>query len=175
MAEHSHDDQWRKNIPADFEGRQAAEWDGEIDVGVVYKSAVAIVIAVVVAFVFCWFLIDGFAAFRETPQISPLAEAQVRHLPPSPQLRSHPEAELTALRAEVATATQEYGWADQSAGRVHIPVAKAIDLVLAGGKVQATAAPVPTAAPPTDAPPAAAEPAAAEPSHAEPAHAGAPH
>ncbi len=131
MADAHHDDAWRKNIPADFDGRQGKDWDDEIDVGIVYKSAAAIVIAVVVAFVFCWLLIDGFAAFSEEPEMSPLAEANLRRLPPSPQLQPTPEGELNAMRAEMAVQTEEYGWADQMNRRVHIPVAKAMDMVLA--------------------------------------------
>lgn len=131
MADAHHDDAWRKNIPADFDGRQGNDWDDEIDVSMVYKSAVAIVIAVAVAFGFCWLLIDGFEAFSEEPQMSPLAEAHLRHLPPSPQLQPTPEGELDAMRAEMAGQTEEYGWADQLNRRVHIPVQKAMDLVLA--------------------------------------------
>ncbi len=106
---HGHDDQWRKNIPADFEGRHGREWDEEIDVSVVYKSAVAIVIAVAVAFGFCWLLIQGFDSFFGDHEVSALAEARERHLPPSPQLAPMPEAELNALRAQVAVETQELG------------------------------------------------------------------
>ncbi len=32
---------WRKNIPADFDGRHGRDWDDEVDAGIVYKSAVA--------------------------------------------------------------------------------------------------------------------------------------
>jgi hypothetical protein len=130
-----HADQWRKNIPADFDGRHADDWDGEIDAGIIYKSAVAVVVTVAVAFVFCWLLLGGLAKLAEKPVLSPLAEARERHLPPSPQLEASPTRLLTNLRGEVAGKTGEYGWADQSAGRVHIPVDKAIDLVLAGRKI----------------------------------------
>jgi hypothetical protein len=132
---HHHEDTWRKNIPADFDGRHGGEWDGEIDAGVIYKSAVAVVVTVAVAFGFCWLLLEGFAKLADEPVLSPLAEARARHLPPSPQLEASPTRLLTNLRGEVADKTGAYGWSDQSAGRVHIPVDKAIDLVLAGRKI----------------------------------------
>lgn len=137
-ADHGHDhhaDQWRKNIPADFDGRHAEDWDGEIDAGIIYKSAVAVVVTVAVAFVFCWLLLGGFAKFSDEPVLSPLAEANERHLPPSPQLEASPTRLLTNLRGEVAGKTGEYGWSDQTTGRVHIPVDKAIDMVLTGRRI----------------------------------------
>lgn len=140
MADQHHDSLWRKNIPADYDGRHGKEWDDEIDVGIVYKSAVAVVITVAVAFGFCWLLLGGFAAFTDEPVLSPLAEAQGRHLPPSPRLEADPVHQLTELRTAVAGETQEYGWSDQLSGRVHIPVDKAIDLVLSGGRLQAAPA-----------------------------------
>lgn len=168
---HGHDDLWRKNIPADFDGRHGRDWDDEIDIGIVYKSAVAVVVAVAVAFVFCWLLLEGLASFSDKPVLSPLAEANARHLPPTPQLAPLPEAELTALRAEVFTEVQEYGWADQAAGRVHIPVDKAIDLVLAGRKIDVelpTGQPVDVTAPPASSPAAPAVPPTGAPAHPVP-------
>lgn len=145
MADQHHDAMWRKNIPADFDGRHGKGWDDEIDAGIIYKSAVAVVVAVAVAFGFCWLLLGGFAAFTEEPMLSPLAEAQERHLPPTPQLEVTPDRILTGLRADNAVATQEYGWADPLTRRIHIPVDQAIDMVLAGGTLKA-AAPAPGSA-----------------------------
>jgi hypothetical protein len=149
MADQHHDALWRKNIPADFDGRHGKEWDDEVDVGIVYKSAVAVVVAVAVAFGFCWLLLGGFAAFTDEPVISPISEVQDRHLPPSPQLEPDPVRQLTELRATAASESHDYGWSDQLTGRVHIPVDKAMDLVLSGGRLQAAAGAAP-ADPPAD-------------------------
>lgn len=165
MADTHHDDLWRKNIPADYDGRHDGDWDAEIDTKVVYQSAVAIVVAVVVAFGFCWFLLAGFAAFVEEPVLSPLAEAQIRHLPSTPALQSSPTHELDVMRKDMAAQTGGYGWADPLAGRVHIPVAKAMDLVLSGHvKVVADkpAADIAVPAAPVAAPAPAPEPAPAD-------------
>lgn len=183
MADQHHDALWRKNIPADYDGRHGKDWDDEIDVSIVYKSAVAVVVAVAVAFGFCWLLLGGFAAFTDEPVLSPLAEANQRHLPPTPQLEVIPDRLLKDLRAHNATATQDYGWADPLTHRIHIPVDKAIDMVLANGALKA-AAPAPdavAAVAPTSAPTAdaaggahagdpAAAPHAADPHAAPPAH-----
>lgn len=166
MADTHHDDLWRKNIPADYDGRQDGDWDAEIDTKVVYQSAVAIVVAVVVAFVFCWYLLAGFAVFVDEPVLSPLAEAQVRHLPATPALQSSPTNELDGMREDMAAQTGGYGWADPLADRVHIPVTKAMDLILAGhvkvvadkpAAAIAIAAPAPVPAAPAPAPAAAAD------------------
>jgi hypothetical protein len=154
-------DGWRKNIPADFEGRQGEQWDDEIDTSFAYKTAILIAVSVALSFVLCWALIKGLEAWRDKPE-SPIAEANLRQLPPTPVLQSAPEAELTGLRQEMGQRLHGFGWTDQLDHRVYIPVDRAMDLVLQGhpriGVEPAAERPVdvpaPTAAPaaPTPAP-----------------------
>lgn len=152
-----HDDLWRAKIPADYDGRQGDNWDDEIDTGFAYRSAVLVTIAVAFSFVFCWFLIKGLDSFMEKPQ-SPIAEQNQRQLPPSPILQSSPEEELRVMRGEMEQRLNGYGWTDQLDQRVHIPVQRAMELVLQGspripvekgGEKPVDVTPVPAPAAPT--------------------------
>lgn len=48
---------------------------------------------------------------------------------PAPQLQPDPVADLNKFRASVEEQLNTYGWVDQKAGVVHIPVERAIDIV----------------------------------------------
>lgn len=124
---------WRKNIPEDFQGKHAEHWDGEINVGMVYKSGVAILLAFIIALGVCWLLIIALLDFQEDPYVSPIPEASLRRLPPSPLLQAKPEAEMEEMRADLQQHMTSYGWLDELEGRVHIPIERAMTLVLADG------------------------------------------
>lgn len=164
----SHEDRWRAKIPADFDGRQGENWDDEIDTGFAYRTAVLIVISLAFSIVLCLLMIKGIDALRDKPQ-SPIAEANARQLPPTPVLQSSPDEELGLMRAEMAGRLHGYGWTDQLDDRVHIPVDKAMELVLKGSpRIEVE----PTAEPPVDVTPAPTpEPPLADQT-AAPAHGG---
>jgi hypothetical protein len=67
------------------------------------------------------------------PTVSPLVTETQRTLPPSPRLQAQPHRELvdycTAQQEQVTT----YNWVDRQSGVVHIPVDRAMDMVLARG------------------------------------------
>ena len=58
---------------------------------------------------------------------------QARALPPLPQLQAHPESDLEELRAKDQQELDSYGWVDRTRGIVHIPIEKAMDLILERG------------------------------------------
>lgn len=124
-------DLWRKNLPADFDGRHGKNWDDEVKMGPIIWSTVAVAVSVVVAFVFCWWLVLILEDFREEPQFSPIAEANERRLPPQPWVQPKPEIEMEELREQLAARMSGYGWSDQLEGMVHIPVDAAKEIVLA--------------------------------------------
>ncbi|MCG8457518.1 MAG: hypothetical protein MI919_14685 [Holophagales bacterium] len=128
-------DLWRKNIPADFQGKMADEWDGEIPMKPIVWSTVAIVIAFVIAVIFCyWLMVGPFETMRQAmvkSYVSPMAEANARRLPPTPLLQSKPEAEMDVWLETMEERTSGYGWVDQLDNRVHIPIEKGMELVLA--------------------------------------------
>jgi hypothetical protein len=67
------------------------------------------------------------------PPASPLPEANVRRLPPSPVLQAHPHQDLQNYCAEQERLVSTYGWVDQQSGVVRLPIDRAVDLILARG------------------------------------------
>jgi hypothetical protein len=55
--------------------------------------------------------------------------------PPAPRLQTAPRSDLEAMRAGEDATLHSYGWVDRSAGRVRIPIERAMELVAkSGGK-----------------------------------------
>jgi hypothetical protein len=74
----------------------------------------------------------GLLASRESAKsaaVSPLAGAYGRRVPPQPRLQTHPLADLAALHAAENATLDGYGWVDEEAGIVRIPIERAIDLL----------------------------------------------
>ncbi|HKS97122.1 MAG TPA: hypothetical protein VJV74_13445 [Terriglobia bacterium] len=65
------------------------------------------------------------------PPASPFEN--VRQLPPSPRLQVTPVADLDRYLAEQQHELTTYGWVDQKAGVVRIPIDRAMDLLLQKG------------------------------------------
>jgi hypothetical protein len=83
---------------------------------------------------------------------SPLVQEGQRQLPPSPRLQVHPHQELVEYCEGQQKVVNSYGWVNQQAGVVHIPVDRAMDLVLQKGLPARAASEVPPGSP-TVAPP----------------------
>ncbi len=66
-----------------------------------------------------------------------------RHLPPSPRLQAFPAKDLAAFQAQQLSRAESYGWVDKQAGVAHVPVEKAMEMLLKSG--------LPVAADPADA------------------------
>ena len=65
------------------------------------------------------------------PPASPFEN--VRTLPPAPRLQVAPVEDLAHYQAAQASALNSYGWVDQKAGVVRIPIDRAMDLLLERG------------------------------------------
>lgn len=147
--------------------------DREIDTRVIYKSGIALLVVTVLAMAAMWLMVrlfQGREARTDRPP-SPLAEANERRMPPGPLLQVTPEAELQAFREEESRQLTTYGWIDRSRGVAHIPIERAMELVLANAEALGPAA---AAVDPAAVEPAAVEPAATEPPATEPPAAPAP-
>lgn len=79
------------------------------------------------------------AEFRRSgapPQPAPPAE-----IPPVPRLQTNPAADYAALRRAQQARLDSFGWVDVGKGIVHLPIARAIDILLERGlPVRAAAA-----------------------------------
>jgi hypothetical protein len=133
----------------------------DIGVGAVLYFLVGLAASIMLVY----FLADGLYSFlskrveSEQAPVSPLvtnAPADTRHLPidyrdylkqnfPSPQLEIDERTQLDGIRTEEANILSTYGWVDQKAGIVRIPIDRAMDLIAQRGlAVRQQGAPVQT-------------------------------
>lgn len=63
---------------------------------------------------------------------NPMA-AGASQVPPTPRLEEHPAIEMQQLHAQEDRTLSSYGWADKKAGKVRIPVDRAMELYLQRG------------------------------------------
>jgi hypothetical protein len=70
---------------------------------------------------------------RQDPAPSPIAEANLRQLPPEPRLEVHPTLALQELRAREDSILLSYGWEDREAGVARIPVERAMEIIARDG------------------------------------------
>ncbi len=113
--------------------------------GIVY-----FLLALVVITVLCLFGIKGLYAFLDhrekasQPQVSPLVTnipSDTLHIPPgypqsvfpSPKLEEDERGQLNGIRMEEERTLYSYGWVDEKAGTVHIPIERAMDLLAQRG------------------------------------------
>ena len=124
-------DVWRKNIPEDFDGRFGDKFDDEVAMGPVVQVTIGVVAACVAGFLIIWGMMvwNDDKVEASIPVAAPIDQANEQKLPTGPLLQADPEAELEAMRHEMSTRLNGYGWVDPSAGVVHIPIAQAIGLL----------------------------------------------
>lgn len=113
----------------------AETFDREIDRRSIWGFAVAVTAVTLLVHLIVWGMM---ASYRRTatgrdPAPSPLAEANVRRLPPVPRLQNNPEAAMARLRAREEAQLTTYGWIDRAAGVGRIPIERAIDLLIEQG------------------------------------------
>jgi hypothetical protein len=108
-------------------------------VGYILLTAVAIVLMMAGCEAIIWFTMGKFAEKRPLDKtveargivIAPNLEILQRFPAPHLQINSHDD--LMALRAREDAELNGYGWVDHSNGIVRIPIARAMDLILARG------------------------------------------
>jgi hypothetical protein len=103
-------------------------------------------VALAVVTVLCIFALRGLYSYlenRETasqPAVNPLVTnvpKDTLHIPlgypqsvfPSPKLEEDERGQLNAIRMNEEKELNSYGWVDEKAGKVHIPIERAIDLL----------------------------------------------
>jgi hypothetical protein len=102
-----------------------------------------LVASALVLFLFRWL---GERAARGDAPPPPMARMDPGRLPPAPRLQTLPAQDLGAVRAEEDRTLTSYGWVNESAGPVHIPIEEAMRRLAERGE-----APLP-AMPPSPAP-----------------------
>ena len=100
----------------------------EADVRLIIETLVGLTVSVIVVCAIVWGIFVLFQKTTAEPRQSPVAQAP--QMPAGPHIEEHPDQELKALRAKEDQLLNEYGWVDQKAGTVHIPIDKAMDEVV---------------------------------------------
>ena len=105
----------------------------DVRIGVVLWAAAGIGALALGTFVGMAALLERMALTeaRSSPPASPLAESYAPKEPPPPRLQTDPLQDLETLRAEEESVLGSYGWADQAAGTVRIPIARAMEILAA--------------------------------------------
>jgi hypothetical protein len=123
-------------------------------------------LTIVVGIVICVVLLKGLFAVldrrekAEQPPVNPLVTnvpEDTRHIAPgypqsafpNPKLEEDERGRLNGIRLTEDQVLDSYGWVDEKAGTVHIPIERAIDLLVQRGLPVREQGPVATAATPT--------------------------
>lgn len=125
--------------------------DGDLLLGRILGFAGGVAFLVAGAAVAAW-LVFGAERRRlsaEDPPRSPIPEANEPVLPPEPRLQPDPPADMRSLHARETAILHTWGWADEQASTVRIPIERAIDL-MAARKLRPALADAPTGEPPPD-------------------------
>lgn len=105
---------------------------------ILYVGLGIIISAIIIHFAVWWL----FGLFNESEAHKGKPPATLvntkRQPPPAPRLQTNAPADLQEMRAHEKALLESYGWVDQGRGIVHIPVERAIDLLVERGlpKVQ---------------------------------------
>ncbi len=125
---------------AGHDGRFGDRFDDEISASSVVWTTAGLAVVCVLGMLITWGM-QGYYASRDAVKPSPIAEANESRMPEGPLLQRDPEGELEAMRREMAGRLGGYGWVDENAGVVHIPIEAAMSLLVEQGTGQAAAAP----------------------------------
>ena len=101
----------------------------EADPRIIIETLIGLGISVAVVIVIVWGIFVLFE--KTTPKSEQNTIAGQPQAAPGPRVEEHPAEELKALRAKENDYLNRYGWVDQKAGTVHIPIEKAMDAVVA--------------------------------------------
>jgi len=123
----------------------------DVDVRGVFLFGLFLAVGGVVTTIAMWGLFRVLEKRQEGTDklLPPQVVVSLRRTPPEPRLERDPLAPRRALRAEEDARLKSYGWIDRTAGKVRIPIDRAMEIVLErgipGGKPMAAGAPAPAA------------------------------
>ena len=106
--------------------------------GVSYSGIVWFVVILTVTTVFCQLLVWGLFEYMQSREFErdparSIVAAPTGTPPPTPNLLTDEPANLKHFRDAEKTTLETYGWVDQNAGTVRLPIAKAKELILERG------------------------------------------
>ncbi len=112
----------------------------DANISALVKFGIGLFVLIVVVLFSMRSMFEHFSTVQQLgPPPSPFAETRV--LPQAPRLQVTPVLDLKQLRESEEEKLNSYGWVDQKAGIAHIPIDRAMDLLLAKGLPVRQAAP----------------------------------
>ena len=109
----------------------------DIDVSVGYKFAlwltVSMIVSVGIVYGTFYFFEGRERSANELAQKYPLAAGAPHKEPPTPNLQTQPFQDLYRLRTTENQKLTEYGWVDKDGGVTHIPIDRAMEVMLQRG------------------------------------------
>jgi hypothetical protein len=117
------------------ENRDVSYEKRDVNARAILWVGVAIIISAVVIHFAVWGVFDFFSA-REAHKGKPpatLVNTKRQQPPQRPRLQTDAPADLQELRARETAALESYGWVDRQKGIVHIPVERAMELLVERG------------------------------------------
>ena len=105
----------------------------DVDVLNLLLIAALLLLVIGICLLVCWgilHLLNRERAAQEGPRMQ-VAQTAARF--PPPQLLSQPGSELARVRRDAQTRLSTYGWVDRKAGIAHIPINRAMELLVKRG------------------------------------------
>jgi hypothetical protein len=130
-TDHEHDPEYGPTPPG------AKYEHTDIDVAVGYKFAlwltVAMVISVGIVYGTFFFFENQEKSANQRAQKYPLAASMPAKAPPAPNLQNQPFKDIFSLREGENKKLTAYGWVDKEGGVTHIPIDRAMEVMLQRG------------------------------------------
>ena len=123
----------------------------DADTRTIIRAGIGLALATLVASALVLFLFRWLAEREARGDAPPPPMAGILdpgRLPPGPRLQTLPAHDLAVVQAQEDRTLHTYGWADEQAGKVHIPIEEAMRLLAQRGE-----APLPALAPSATPPP----------------------
>jgi hypothetical protein len=107
----------------------------DVNVRAIILTGLGIVVLATILYILLWLLFEALSGREVGLHLPPppLADRPSGPLPPRPRLQSSPRSDLQEMRAEEDTILHSYGWVDEQAGVVRIPIERAMKLLAERG------------------------------------------
>jgi hypothetical protein len=116
-------------------GRDAVQRSRDIDLRGVLLTGFWLAVGTIASAAFIggllWFL--GRSVNRADKRLSSLVVANLQRTPPEPRLEANPVEPRVRMQADEDWVLRSYGWVDEKAGMVRIPIDRAMDLMAERG------------------------------------------
>jgi hypothetical protein len=108
--------------------------ESDVNIAAIFRFVAVLGTVLIIVGGAMWLLFRYFDRRETSPvRIYPMAVGRETALPPEPRLQERPREELRDLRAREDAMLTSYGWVDREAGRLRIPIDRAMQLTLQRG------------------------------------------